>query len=64
MSSMEKDIMKYIQKAFQLGPKYLTIEIEIDKKKTTPLNELDRYGATILDKDRLKELQELLIQIK
>lgn len=56
--------MKYIQKAFQLGPKYLTIEIEIDKKKTTPLNELDRYGATILDKDRLKELQELLIQIK
>lgn len=48
--------MKYIQKAFQLGPKYLTIECLVEEIKTTPLNELERYGATILDKDRLKEL--------
>ncbi|CAD8168767.1 unnamed protein product [Paramecium octaurelia] len=64
MSSMNKNIMKYIQKAFQLGPKYLTIECLIEDVKTTPLTELERYGATILDKDRLKELQELLGKIK
>lgn len=57
--------MKYIHKAFQFGPKYLTIEIDTDElidekrklyKKTTPMIQLESYGATILDKERFKEL--------
>ncbi|KAM3140377.1 hypothetical protein pb186bvf_007537 [Paramecium bursaria] len=64
MSSMEKETMKYLTKLQQMGSKYLQVE-KMDEKNnpTNPLKELLKSGQEILDRERYKELEQLLMSL-
>lgn len=64
MSSMDKEVMKIFLKVLQVGSKYLNKEDTREKEKgLTNKGVLLRYGQTILDKERYRELEALLTQL-
>lgn len=66
MSSMDKEIMKIFLKVLQVGAKFLNKE-ENNKdpkaEKQTNRQVVLKYGQTILDKERYKELEALVNQL-